>query len=74
MAARDSWLEAGGVFVTTDYVADERLTLTLMRMRLGLEVAEAWWQQMDASQQLEWESVGLFCFVWIVSGGVRRSI
>jgi predicted nucleic acid-binding protein len=29
-AARDHWLEQGGLLVTTDYVADETLTITLM--------------------------------------------
>jgi predicted nucleic acid-binding protein len=57
MAARDGWLEAGGALVTTDYVADE--TLTLLRLRLGLDAAEAWWRQVDASQRLEWEYVDL---------------
>jgi hypothetical protein len=56
-AARDRWLEEGGLLVTTDYVADE--TLTLLRMRLGLDVAEAWWQQVDGSPRLRWEFVSL---------------
>jgi predicted nucleic acid-binding protein len=55
--ARDSWLRGGGVLVTTDYVADE--TLTLLRLRLGLEAAEVWWQQVDGSQRLQWEFISL---------------
>jgi predicted nucleic acid-binding protein len=50
-------LEAGGVFVTTDYVVDE--TLTLVRMRLGLDAAETWWRQVDGSQRLQWEFISL---------------
>lgn len=57
VAARDGWLEAGGVFVTTDYVVNE--TLTLVRMRLGLEAAETWWRQVDGSQRLQWEFISL---------------
>ena len=55
--ARDAWLQEGGVLVTTDYVADE--TLTLLRVRLGLGTAEAWWQQVDGSPRLRWEYVSL---------------
>ena len=55
--ARDAWLQDGGVLVTADYVADE--TLTLLRLRLGLATAEAWWQQVEGSPRLRWEYVGL---------------
>lgn len=55
--ARDSWLEQGGVLVTTDYVMDE--TLTLIRKRLGLSAAEQWWEQADGSSRLRWEWVGV---------------
>src|SRR6266581_9494730 len=55
VAARDVWLERGGILVSTDYVADE--TLTLIRFRLGLDAAEAWWQQVDRSSRLRWEYV-----------------
>jgi predicted nucleic acid-binding protein len=54
-AARDSVLEAGQPLVTTDFVADE--TLTLIRLRLGLAAAEAWWAQVEGSPRLRWERV-----------------
>lgn len=51
---RDAWLKSGGVFVTTDYVIDE--TLTLLRMRISLTAAEAWWAQIEGSSRvrIEW--------------------
>jgi predicted nucleic acid-binding protein len=55
VAVRDSWLEGGGLFVTSDYVADE--TLTLLRIRLGIDAAESWWKQVDASSRVRWEYV-----------------
>ena len=55
VAARDSWLEERGLFVTSDYVVDE--TLTLLRIRLGIDAAETWWQQVDASSRVRWEYV-----------------
>jgi predicted nucleic acid-binding protein len=36
-------------------VVDE--TLTLLRMRLGLPAAERWWEQVEGSRVLRWESV-----------------
>ena len=54
-AARDAALEAGQRLVTTDFVVDE--TLTLLRLRLGLAAAEAWWAQVDGSPRLRWERV-----------------
>jgi hypothetical protein len=54
-AARDAALEAGRMLITTDFVVDE--TLTLIRFRLGLAAANAWWQQIDPSARLRWERV-----------------
>ena len=54
-AARDAALEAGQTLVTTDFVVDE--ALTLIRLRLGLDAAEAWWQQVDGSPRLRWERI-----------------
>ncbi len=53
--ARDLWLEEGGLLVTTDYVCDE--TLTLLRMKLGLEAAETWWRQLESSSRLKFEAI-----------------
>ncbi len=54
-ALRDDWLKAGGVFVSSDFVMDE--TLTLLRTRLGIDAAEAWWSQVEGSGRLLWEWV-----------------
>src|SRR4051812_3671030 len=54
-AARDATLEAGRILITTDVVVDE--TLTLVRFRLGLAAANAWWQQIDGSGRLRWERI-----------------
>jgi predicted nucleic acid-binding protein len=53
--ARDEWMQKGGLLVTTDYVLDE--TLTLLRFRVGLAAAEAWWQQMEGSSRVRWETI-----------------
>ena len=56
-SARDGWLETGGQLVSTDYVLDE--TLTLIRVRLGLAAARAWWEQVEQSSRLRWEWIDL---------------
>jgi uncharacterized protein len=50
---RDAWLTDGGSFVSTDFVMDE--TLTLLRVRLGLDAAERWWNQVEGSPRVLWE-------------------
>lgn len=54
--ARDAALRAGRILVTTDYVMDE--TLTLIRKRLGIGAAEAWWSQVEGTSRLRWEWIG----------------
>jgi len=54
-AARDRALEEGVALVTTDFVVDE--SLTLLRLRLGLPAADAWWRQVDGSARLRWERI-----------------
>lgn len=54
-AARDAALAAGQSLITTDFVIDE--TLTLIRFRLGLDAARAWWQQVEGSSRLRWERI-----------------
>ena len=53
--ARDEWLREGGFLATTDYVIDE--TLTINRFRLGLDAAEAWWNQIVGSARLRIETI-----------------
>lgn len=55
--ARDAALERGELFVATDYVLDE--TLTLIRVRLGLAAAEAWWDRIEGSARVRWEWIGV---------------
>lgn len=54
-SVRDEALEAGRTLVTSDFVVDE--TLTLLRFRLGLSAADAWWRQIDVSTRVRWERV-----------------
>jgi uncharacterized protein len=54
-AARDKWFEEGRHLVTTDYVIDE--TLTLLRIRLGLDSAEEWWHAVAASRRVRHEPI-----------------
>lgn len=54
-AARNATLQAGQLLVTTDFVVDE--TLTLIRARLGLDIAERWWREIDRSPRVRWERI-----------------
>ncbi len=53
--ARDHWLKQGGILVSSDYVMDE--SLTLLRVRLRLQAAQQWWDQVAASPRVRWEWV-----------------
>ena len=58
-SARDSWLEKGGILATTDHVCAE--TLTVLRFRLGLDAAEAWWRQVENSSRVRFEQIDPSC-------------
>lgn len=60
IGARDAAIAAGTRLVTTDFVIDE--TLTLLRTRLGLSAAEAWWRQIIESRRLRWEHIDVARF------------
>ncbi len=53
VAFRDEWLAERGLLVSTDFVMDE--TLTLLRARAGLAVAEQWWDQTGNGARVRWE-------------------
>jgi uncharacterized protein len=55
VAAQDRWLDEEGLLVTTDYVIDE--TLTLLRFRLGLDLARDWWTELAASNRVRRELI-----------------
>jgi predicted nucleic acid-binding protein len=57
LPSRDAALESGTVLVITDYIIDE--ALTLIRVRLTLAAAEAWWAQLEGSSRLRWEWIGM---------------
>lgn len=55
IAFRDRWMKRGGVFVSTDYVVDE--TLTLIRLRRSVEAAHRWWHEVEGSPRVSWELI-----------------
>ena len=63
VAARDNWLEINGILITSDYVIDE--TLTLIRLRVGIDAAEKWWWQISESPRLKIE--------WITDDHAERA-
>lgn len=64
IAFRDKSLEQGAAFVTSEFVLDE--TLTLIRMRLGLDAAEKWWKVISESPRCE--------IKWITPEHVRQAL
>jgi hypothetical protein len=60
----DNWLGSGGGLVSTDYILDEMLTLS--RVRLGLAAARLWHEQVDGSARVSWE--------WIDAGRAQKAL
>lgn len=59
----DVWLASAGVLVSSDFFMDE--TLTLIRIRLRLNAAERWWEQVEGSPGVCWE--------WIDPGRAEKA-
>jgi predicted nucleic acid-binding protein len=53
---RDHWLEKDGILTTSNYILDE--TLTLIRMRIGIEAAAKWWTMVSKSPRCTVEWIG----------------
>ena len=53
LRVRDRWLEQGGILTVTNDVVDE--TLTLIRIRLGIDAAEIWWDLISQSPRCKTE-------------------
>lgn len=64
IAVRDRWMEEGGRLLLSNYIVDE--TLTLIRMRLGLNSAEQWWDLVSRSPRCKTE--------WITPGIEEKAI
>ena len=62
--SRDEWLEEGAIVVTSNYIIDE--TLTLIRMRLGLDAAKKWWRLISDSPRCSKE--------WITPERVEKAV
>jgi hypothetical protein len=73
LACRDHLLSSGGKLLSTNFVLDE--TLTLIRMRLGIDAAEKWWSLVDESPRVIWEWIDPprlnNASQWFSGGGTR---
>ena len=51
---RDEWLEENAIVVTSNFIIDE--TLTLIRIRIGIEASKKWWRLISDSPRClkEW--------------------
>ena len=64
VSIKDKWLEKDGILFTSNYIFDE--TLTLIRMRLGVDAAERWWDIVSESPRCNVE--------WITPGRAEKAV